>query len=689
VQDEASRPSAVPPKAAAVLPHNIHLAVRDAGQPAISTTSGRCPVGSLRLVTFACALALAGCSTFPMPEQSDADGGAVWARQEQQTFADMMGKFALNPPAHPGSEAQAKAAEAVRLLKQMDLPGASKAVNAAVQLDDRNSYLHFLNAFIYHLEARQGDAQKNELAVEGYRLALRLDPGNWIAQEFLGLAYMDLKQFRQAKEQFTDVLLMSPDSTVSMYGLMVASYLTGDATTACAMADRFRTHSPKPDAAFARSSVSVYAACGDFAMAERMQGDLATLHVDPSDIERTGRRLAQWKSFYGDARAGADHTTSAAPGMMKASFDESPERLAAAFSLTNRDAGQTPAIVTPPASVPPPPNAPSPSPFGGAAPAAGRGNSPGMVLVDVVMVSTQETITTTKGVNLLDALTLQLGSASAPAFSRTYDSSSGKGIVITRTLTIPALAYSLNIANAASALNEVLARPTLAATEGQPSEFFAGTNLSAGVVSTSTLGSVSVVPVDKRFGVKLAITPTFLPEGMIRLKVDAQRTFLNADTANTGFAYRLDIAETTTNANVVMKMGETLVLSGLSERQTSSTRNGVPVLQDVPIVQYLFSNKKDIDFQRSVLILITPRSPAYTATAAQNAAGDASGNLKALQERMGFSTRTPPVVESVLKHLTTNDLYREFRQGDVAMERWDRTGTTFDRLRQALGFLYF
>ncbi|MGC4060188.1 MAG: hypothetical protein QM749_04790 [Aquabacterium sp.] len=55
---------------------------------------------------------------------------------------------------------------------------------------------------------------------------------------------------------------------------------------------------------------------------------------------------------------------------------------------------------------------------------------------------------------------------------------------ITRAVTIPALSYPVNITNANSSVNEVLARPTLAAIENMPSEFFSGTNLSAGVVSS-------------------------------------------------------------------------------------------------------------------------------------------------------------------------------------------------------------
>lgn len=317
---------------------------------------------------------------------------------------------------------------------------------------------------------------------------------------------------------------------------------------------------------------------------------------------------------------------------------------------------------------------------------------PRMVLIDVVMVSAQELIGTSKGVNLLNALTLQLGSISGnvPAYSRTTRSTAMGGVTtlttdITRAVTVPALSYSLNIANANSSVNEVLARPTLAAIEGLPSEFFSGTNLSAGVVSTSTFGGTTVVPIEKRFGIKLAVTPTFAAEGKVQLKVEAQRSSLNANIDAPKVAYHVEIGEISANANVVMNLGDTLVLSGLSEKASARTRDGVPLLQDLPIIQYLFSNKRTEDVQRSVLILLTPRMPAYMAKSGPPGV-DGTG---ALREKFGLTGGNPSNAEAVLSHLQTNTLFREFRQGDVSLERWEHTNTTFERLRQALDFLYY
>lgn len=618
---------------------------------------------------------------------------AAWAQPPEKSFLDMVNKFALTPTGEPESEMLAKATVAVNFIKRMELPQANKAINEALQLDARNSYLHFLNGFVYHLQARQGDSQKNEMAIEGYQQALRIDPGNWIAQEFLGLAYMDLKKFDQAKASFTDVLLMSPDSTVSLYGLMVSAYLTGDAVTACAMADQFQKTATQAHDGFIRSSISVYASCGKFEKADQMRISLATLNREPADVGRVDQRLAQWKSFY------QQHAPVPAASLIQTSFNSAtspvpPERFAQAFNVPS---GIAQPMTRPVPSVVPQANRPteSPAPMLVNASDSASDGSPRMVLVDVVLVSTQELVSTSKGINLLSALTLQLGSVSGskPAYLRENISNSVSGAAdsvstaITRAVTIPALAYSLNIANASNSMNEVLARPTLAAMEGMPSEFFSGTNLSAGVVSASTQGGTTVVPVEKRFGVKLAVTPVFLSNGRVQLKVDAQRTSLNTTADNPKVAYQIEIAETTANANVVMQLGDTLVLSGLSEKSSANTRDGVPLLQDVPVVQYLFSNKKTNDIQRSVLILITPRAPVYTANLAQGTAISAA--TQALREKFGVTGDTPSSVEAILSHLKTNDIFREFRQGDVTLERWDRMHSTGDRLLQALGFLYY
>lgn len=607
----------------------------------------------------------------------------VWASEPAKPFVDMVATVALVPPGTHDSEMLNKVTAAVGFIKRLDLPRAHLVANEALQLDPRNSYLHFLNGFIYHLQSLQGDTQKGELALEGYRQSLRIDPSNWIAQEFLGLAYMDLKRFDHARQAFSEALLLNPDSTPSINGLMVASYLTGDAKTACAMADQFLKVAEQPSPDFLRSSIPVYASCGSFARARWIRAALVQHFGDGPEVARIDRRVAQWQAFYNDRerivstfKAGANPGAGDGRSLLLAQASSSDDE-------SDLDADDTPESLST--------SAESPATTTGAA-----DGGPRMLLVDVVLLSTQELMSTSKGVNLLSALTLQLGSTEGnlSAYSRVTSSTESGGDTtsstsITRAVTVPALSYSLNIANANNSVNEVLARPTLAAIEGMPSEFFSGTNLSAGVVSTSTEGGTTVVPLEKRFGIKLAVTPNFLPQGRVQLQVEAQRTSLNATSENPRVAYQIEIGETTASANVVMNLGDTLVLSGLSEKSSSSTRDGVPGLQAVPGIQYLFSNKRTNRLQRSVLILVTPRTPVQIAEAAASESEPMAVRMQRLRQRFGFADNIPANIEAVIAQMEGNEHYREFRQGDVSLERWDRTRTTGDRLKEALGFLYF
>src|SRR5690606_10194362 len=98
------------------------------------------------------------------------------------------------------------------------------------------------------------------------------------------------------------------------------------------------------------------------------------------------------------------------------------------------------------------------------------------------------------GNNLLDGLSVLFGTSSLPFFQRTStetrtESASTRNTTITRAITIPAFSYSLNIANAGTARNEILARPTLVATSGQKSEFFSGSNIRAAAVATVAGGA--------------------------------------------------------------------------------------------------------------------------------------------------------------------------------------------------------
>jgi type II secretory pathway component GspD/PulD (secretin) len=325
-----------------------------------------------------------------------------------------------------------------------------------------------------------------------------------------------------------------------------------------------------------------------------------------------------------------------------------------------------------------------------------------MLIVDVVIVSSEEDITTSKGVNLLNGLQILFGqgiTASSPtgaAFTTVLSNATSPTHLITRAITIPAIAYSLNIANSGTNRSEILARPSLVATSGIKSEFFSGSNIRAAAVAATTTGApTGSIDVDKDIGVKLGVTPQFLGNDKVRLQVQAERTFLQNTTGSVQFQFQINTTKTTVNANVVMNLGETLILSGLSEKELDNVRSGVPGLQDVPIVQYFFSTQTTRDFNKSILILLTPRASEYVyrprdvRERAQAAMSPDERVLSELQSRYTDWFRPYPNWASVFHHLQENQLYREFRTGDVTLERWESQTKLGVRLSKLPDFLYY
>lgn len=564
--------------------------------------------------------------------------------------------------------------EVLGALADSKLAEASQFINATLKLDTANASLHFLNGLVYHLMARQGDVSKLDTAIEGYRTAIRFDAGQWVAHEFLGLALFEKRDYKEALASFAEVLLLRPEDGDALNRAMAAAYLSNDPAMACAMADRMRQQPASQEhRAFMRGSVLVYAACGDTSKAAAQKDGYFKFPLSDQERQRVDTRLSDWQHLH-QRRAGA-----AAVDADGRALGVAPVR--AQFTTQSAPPGaRDPSTTTLPE----------------------QGTSSGsdrMVLVDVVMIRTEDAISTAKGINLLSALNLQFGGNNSAAYSRTTSSdsqsTSGPSTIIQRAISVPALNYTLNIANANNNLNEVLARPTITALEGVRSEFFSGTVLNAAVVSGGTGFSSGSVSVEKRYGVKLALLPQTLSNGMVRLAIDASRTFLKAPSSDIAFTYKLEISEIVVNANVVMRLGDTLVLSGLSERESTSVRDGVPGLQDVPLLQYLFSRQTQTEYQKSVLILITPRQAAYTWLSEETKAAlrdkrDAfSPSVDVLRSRYVDWFKPYPNLASVFHHFNAADLYREFRTGDVTIDSWERMDSTRQRLKSALEFLYY
>ena len=247
--------------------------------------------------------------------------------------------------------------------------------------------------------------------------------------------------------------------------------------------------------------------------------------------------------------------------------------------------------------------------------------------------------------------------------------------------------YDVNIANASENLVSVLARPHLTTLSGTPASFLAGGEF---VFRVSGIESGDIKPYP--FGTSVTVTPTLLrtpgEDGAprIHLAVKAERTsvleYLSAQTDEDSIVFdKLSV-----DSQAVLELEQTLILSGLNQRETLSTRSGVPILRSIPFVKYLFSQKTTVENNTAILILLTPRDPAFQGEQTRRARADfvrlrreytmAKDGTK--QDMLEFQRRhpnwrdlAPNRFASHFFMLETSDLYRRVSAEDFVDENLD------------------
>ncbi len=310
---------------------------------------------------------------------------------------------------------------------------------------------------------------------------------------------------------------------------------------------------------------------------------------------------------------------------------------------------------------------------------------PKMAMIDAVLIRTVDTQSNSFGINLLTGLQIFAGTQKSSTTTQVAGSSVtenvsasvlGIGNAVSATLNgiSGILSYTLNIANSTTSNSQVVARPTLTALDRIPSTFYSGSVQTVGLNGGGVSGAqVTNIPT----GVSLSVTPTFIDDETMMLAVKASRSFIANTAAIGGFNAGIGIAQHAVTANVRVKYGETLVLDGLTDRESSRGQDGVPVLQDIPIIQYLFNNVTRMQYAENVLVLITPRKLVADVKDLQSVE---EAELK--RERGELTTKEYSVYQSM--KIYKDALTRMYPNLDGAIGALERDSAYFRQFKTAL-----
>ena len=102
---------------------------------------------------------------------------------------------------------------------------------------------------------------------------------------------------------------------------------------------------------------------------------------------------------------------------------------------------------------------------------------------------------------------------------------------------------------------------------------------------------------------KLEITPHVIDEGQMKMKVEIKKDEVDLSNTVDGNPF---ILKKRTNTNLIVRNGETVVISGLSKTRNSEGDSGIPWLKDIPGLGYLFKGESKSEAMEEVLIFLTP-----------------------------------------------------------------------------------
>lgn len=144
----------------------------------------------------------------------------------------------------------------------------------------------------------------------------------------------------------------------------------------------------------------------------------------------------------------------------------------------------------------------------------------------------------------------------------------------------------------------ILAEPRLSARSGGEASFHSGGEFP---IETSNVNGTTIT--FKQFGIKLSVNPVVDVNNNVRAAVSTELSSIDNSVAIDGVP---GLLTRTSSADVILRSGETLVMSGLLNQEVSKTTSGLKLLMDIPIIGELFKSDTFRDNKSELVIFVTP-----------------------------------------------------------------------------------
>jgi general secretion pathway protein D len=166
----------------------------------------------------------------------------------------------------------------------------------------------------------------------------------------------------------------------------------------------------------------------------------------------------------------------------------------------------------------------------------------------------------------------------------------------------------------------IIQRPRIQTSQAKPAQFFVGQTVP--YVNGSTYGSAygnSASYSQLSVGVELDVTPFINPDGLVVMDINQEIDDINGYTSISGVGNVPNTDKRTLSSEVAVRDHDTIMLGGFIRADKSTSRSGVPVLMDIPLLGNLFTSRSDSKDRTELIVLIRPtvlRTPEIAAAQA-------------------------------------------------------------------------
>jgi type IV pilus assembly protein PilQ len=156
-------------------------------------------------------------------------------------------------------------------------------------------------------------------------------------------------------------------------------------------------------------------------------------------------------------------------------------------------------------------------------------------------------------------------------------------------------------------LADIQAEPTISTLDNHEADILVGEETPVRVVDLSAQGGENQAPRAtvqfRETGIRLTVTPHVTNNRQILMELRTERSAVQeVAAADLGFNF----SKQTARNRLLVADGETAVIGGLTVTEVTRSKQGIPLLVDLPIVGKLFGFSTDRERRRDLIILVTP-----------------------------------------------------------------------------------